>query len=105
MQASAPRPLVSSWMRVVDILLHEIERLGAGRLRHRQALRHRVDGDHALGAEQEGAADRELADRAAAPDGDRVAVLDVAELGRHVAGREDVGEEQHLLVGQARPAP
>ena len=33
--------------------------------------------------------------------GDRVAALDVAEIGRHVAGRKDVGEEQHLLVGQA----
>ena len=31
--------------------------------------------------------------------------LDVAEIGRHVAGREDVGQEQHLLVAQARPAP
>ena len=31
--------------------------------------------------------------------------LDVAELGAHVAGREDVGQEQHLLVGQACSAP
>ena len=50
--------------------------------------------DHALGPEQEGAADGELPDRAAAPDGDRVARLDVAVLGGHVAGREDVGEEE-----------
>jgi len=38
---------------------------------------------------------------AAAPDGDRVAGLDAAVLRRHVAGGEDVGQEQHLLVGQA----
>ena len=41
------------------------------------------------------------ADRAAAPDGHRVAGLDLGVLRGHVAGREDVGEEQHLLVGQA----
>ena len=45
--------------------------------------------------------DRELADRAGAPDGDHLAGLDVAHLRAHVAGREDVGEEQHLLVGEA----
>ena len=66
--------------------------------RQREPLGHRVDRDDALGAEQEGAADRELADRTAAPDRDRLAAFDVAELGAHVAGREDVGEEQHLLV-------
>ena len=47
-----------------------------------------------LGAEHVGAADGELADRAAAPDGDGVAGLDVAVLGGHVAGGEDVGEEE-----------
>ena len=56
--------------------------------RKRQPLGHRIDGDDALGAEQEGAADRELADRAAAPDRDRLAAFDVAEVRRHVAGRE-----------------
>ena len=65
---------------VVDILLHEIERLGAGLARQRQTLRHGVDRDHPLGAEQEGAADRELADRPAAPDRDGLAALDVAEI-------------------------
>ena len=57
--------------------------------------------DHALGAQQEGALDRKQPDRAAAPDRDRVAGLDVAHLRAHVAGRQDVGEEQHLLVGEA----
>jgi hypothetical protein len=59
-----------------------------------------VDRDHPLGAEQHGAGDRELADRAGAPDGDRPRRPDVAHLGAHVAGREDVRQEQHLLVGQ-----
>ena len=40
-------------------------------------------------------------DRPASPDRDRVARLDVAHLGAHVAGRQDVGEEEHLLVGEA----
>ena len=53
------------------------------------------------GAEQERAANGELPDRAAAPDRDRVARLDVAELGGHVAGRKDVRQEQDLLVGEA----
>ena len=49
--------------------------------------------------------DREQADRPAAPHRDRVARLDVAVLRGHVAGRQNVGEEQHLLVGQRRAAP
>jgi hypothetical protein len=34
------------------------------------------------------------------PDGDDVAVLDVAHLRAHVAGGQDVREEQHLLVAE-----
>jgi hypothetical protein len=45
-----------------------------------------------------GTGDRELADRSGAEDGDDLAATDVAELGAHVAGREDVREEQDLLV-------
>ena len=74
---------------------------GAAGLRHGEALRHAVDADHLLGAEQDGAADRHLADRPGAPDRDRVGGLDVALHGRLPAGREDVAEEQHLLVGEA----
>ena len=86
---------------VVNILLHEIDRLGAGFARERKALGHGIDGENASGAEQEGAADRELPDRAAAPDRDRLAAFQVAEIRRHVAGREDVGQEKDLLVAQA----
>ena len=70
-------------------------------VRHAQAVVEPVDRDHPLGAEQVGALDRELADRAAAPDRDDVAGLDAAHVGGHVAGREDVGEKQHLVVVQA----
>ena len=40
-----------------------------------------------------------LADRTAAPDRDGVTRLDVALLGGHVAGGEDVRQEEHLVVG------
>ena len=75
--------------------------IGAAGPRHGEALGHAVDRDHLLGAEQHGAADRHLPDRAAAPDRDRVGRLDVALHRGLPAGREDVAEEQHLLVGEA----
>ena len=59
-----------------------------------------VDRDHLLGAEHHGAGDRELADRARPEDRDRLAAGDVAEVRAHEARRQDVREEQHLLVGQ-----
>ena len=86
---------------VIDIGLREIDRLGAAGFRHRQPLGHLVDRDHAAGAQHQRRADGELADRSAAPDRDGVARLDLRILGRHVAGREDVREEQRLLVGDA----
>ena len=46
----------------------------------RQPLGDRVDGDDPLGAEEESAFDGELADRPAAPDGNRVAWSDIAEV-------------------------
>jgi hypothetical protein len=41
-----------------------------------------------------------LPDGTAAPDGDRLAALDVAEFGGHVSRWKNVGEEQHLLIRQ-----
>src|SRR5919202_3931144 len=70
-------------------------------LGHPEPLRDAVDGDNALGAEQVGALDRELPHRTAAPHCDHIARLNVARLGSHVAGRENVGEKQDLLVGEA----
>jgi hypothetical protein len=77
MQASAPRQLLDA---LVDVLLAEIERFGSSAPRERQALSDRVDRDDAFRAEEEGAADRELPDRPVAPDRDRIAFLNVAEL-------------------------
>src|SRR5690606_7260561 len=74
---------------------------GAAGPRHAQAFRHAVDGDDLLGPEQQGAADRELADRTRAPYGDRVGRLDVALHRRLPAGSEDVAEEQRPLVREA----
>jgi len=91
MQWSGPRP--------PDLL--EIDDVGAGGLGHFQAAGPVIDGDDALGAQEEATLDAELAHRAQAPDGDRVALLDVAVLGRLVGRREDVGEEQDLFVVEA----
>ena len=102
MQASGPRPPVISSQRVLDIDRFVVERLGADRFRLAQPLGEAIDGDHAPRAEQHGARDREQADRPAAPHRDRVARLDVAVLRGHVAGRQNVGEKQHLLVAQRR---
>ena len=94
------RPLAGG--EVVQALDHalflEVDRGGPAGLGHRQALGHAVDRDHLPGAEQDRAADAELADRSAAPDRDRVGRLDVALHGRLPAGREYVAEKQHLLV-------
>ena len=61
-----------------------------------------VDGDDVARAEQPGAHDRRQADRAGADDGDDVAGLDRAvEHADLVAGGQDVGEHQQLLVGDA----
>ena len=99
MQESGPIPghLLQGLDYVVYLLV--VDGLGSAFFGHLQTVVEAVDGNHALGAEHESAADRELADRAAAPDGDRVARLDVAVLRAHVSGRENVGQEEHLLVG------
>jgi hypothetical protein len=68
--------------------------------RHLQAFRNRVDRDHPLRPQQEGAADGELADGTTAPDGDGVALLDIAIFRRHVAGWKNVRQEQHLFIRQ-----
>src|SRR4051812_30060034 len=70
---------------LVNVLLHEVEHLGAGSFGHGHTIRDGFDGDDATSTQEEGAADGKLADWPAAPYRDRVAVLDVAELGPHVA--------------------
>ena len=83
---------------VVDVRLRVVDRDRAALRREPQAFGEAVNRDDALGAQEEGALDGEQPDGAAAPDGDRVAGAYVAVLRGHVAGREDVGEEEHLLV-------
>ena len=63
---------------VEHALFVEVDRDRAAGARHLEPFGHVVDRDHLLGAEHHGAADRELADRARAPDRDRVGRLDVA---------------------------
>ncbi len=64
-----------------------------------------IDRDDAIRAEQSGARDRELSDGTRAPHRDHLSRLDVAHLGTHVAGRKNVGEEEHLLIAQVRWYP
>ena len=77
-----------------------VNRLRARFLRQLESLGNVIDGDHTLRPQQERRLDREQSDRAAAPDGNRVAFLNVAVFRRFVTGRKDVGQEQNLLVGQ-----
>src|SRR4051812_16908030 len=86
---------------VVDIFLHEIEGLGAALARQIQPFGNSINSNDAFGAEQEGALDRELANRSTSPDGNSFSASDAAELGSHVAGRKNVREKKDLLVAQA----
>jgi hypothetical protein len=60
-----------------------------------------VERDHPFRAQHVRAADGELSDRSATPHRDNIAALDVAILRGHESGREDVREEQCLVVAQA----
>src|SRR3954453_11247967 len=84
-----------------DALLIEIKGNRAAGFRHAEALRQMIDGDDLPGAEQYRAADRHLADGTAAPNRDRIRRLDVALNGGLPPRRENVAEEENLLVGKA----
>jgi hypothetical protein len=84
--------------RLHNISLIEVERFGTGLSRHLQSLGNGIDGDDTSCPQHEAAANRELRDRTAAPDGNRIPLANVAVLSPHVAGWEDVGEEDDLLV-------
>ena len=96
-RAAAVRQFLNA---VIDVLFQEIERLRARLAGQCQPLRHGVDRQNPLGAQQEATADCHLPDRPAAPDRDRVAWLDVAEFRPHIPGRKDVRKKQHLFVGE-----
>ncbi len=101
MQASGPASASQLFQRLDQIRrLRIVDDFGAAFLRQPQPLRNAIDADHLARAQHLGAANGELSDRSAAPDRDDVTVLDIAVLGRHVAGREDVAQEEHLLVLQ-----
>ena len=101
MHFSGPLPPVSSFSRSSTLSSSKLIVIAPPASRHVRRSGTLSMQITCFGAEQHGAADRELADRAGAPDRDRVGRLDVALHRRLPAGREDVAEEQHLLVGQA----
>ena len=91
----------SEFAQGVQHVVAVLDRDRARRLRHRQPLRHAIDRIHLRRAEQQRAADGELAHRSATPHRHhRVARPDVAIFRRHVAGRKNIRQEQHLLVRQ-----
>src|SRR3954470_5993110 len=82
-----------------DTFFFKVDRNRAACLGHREALRETINRDDLFGPEQHSASDSHLPDRAAAPDRDSVGRLDVA-LNRSLpAGREYIGQEQQLFVG------
>ena len=81
-----------------DALLFKIDRDGAAGARHAETLGQTVNRNDLLCAEQDGAADRHLADRSRTPDRHRIGRLDVALHRRLPSGRENIAEEQHFLV-------
>ncbi len=95
---ASSRPL---HQHVVHVGLLVIDGLRSSVPGHLQALGNPIDRQHLLRTEQEGASDRKLPHRAAPPNGDRIARLNVAVFSGHVAGRENVREEQDLLIGQS----
>ena len=103
MHVSGPRPAVSSLSvsRTGELLV--VDDVGRSRplRRHPEPVGKPVDRDDPLGAEHPGAGDGELSDGSTSPHGHHVARLDVAHLRTHVAGRQDVRQEQHLLVRHA----
>ncbi len=88
---------------LLNIHIFEVECVrGTGFLTsHLQPVRVAVDGDHTRGAQQVGAGDCQLPHRSASPNGDDIAGFDVAHLSAHVCRWKNIGEEKHLVIGQA----
>ena len=85
---------------LVDIFLHEIDGFSACFACERQALGDRIDRQHAAGAQQKRASDRELADRAAPPYRNRFTSFEGSEISSHVSGGKDVRKEQDLIIAE-----
>ena len=90
--------------RLDGVLLLEVDHLGplARAMSSREAMRSTAKTRPAPLSMR--ADDGELPDRAAAEDRHGVAGLDLGQLGAEVAGREDVGEHDRLVVGRPRRA-
>ena len=84
-----------------DARLLVVDDLGSEPAGEFQAARIMVDGDDA-GADDPRALHREEPDRTAAPDRDRVALLDLGIHRRHPAGGQDVGEKS--TCSSSRPS-
>ena len=76
----------------------EIHDLGALRLRHVEPIVDGVDSEHAGSAHELGAGDGELSNRPAAEHGHDVALFDLGDVGPEIARREDVREQNGLIV-------
>src|SRR4029453_4079470 len=83
-----------------DALALEVDSRRAPCFGHGEPLRQSIDGHNLFRAEQEGAADRHLSDRAAAPYSYGVAWLDVALNGALPSRGENIAEKKNLLVGE-----
>ena len=59
-----------------------------------------VDSDHPRCPQHECAGDSKLSDRAAAPDGNNIALGDLRVFGSHVSSGKNVGEEEDLFIGK-----
>ncbi|MCY1407496.1 hypothetical protein D9M71_228000 [compost metagenome] len=91
--------------RLHRVLLVEIDDLRALLPGHAQAVVMPVDGEDPRRAHQPRAGDGELAHRAAAEHRHRVPRRDLGQAGAEVAGGEDVGEQDRLVVADVAGQP
>gem|GEM_PF-4894504 len=84
--------------RLHRMLAVEVDHLGPLAAGGGQPVLDAVDGEHAAGAEQPGGEDRELSHRAAPEHRHGVAVADLGDVGAEIAGGEDVGDQNRVLV-------
>ena len=85
--------------RVDRVVGREVDRLRAGATGHVEPVAMLVDAQDPPGAHQSRADDAEDAHRTRAEHGNGVALADVGQRGAEPAGREDVREQDRLLVG------
>jgi len=101
MHASGAATARQIFEHLEDIVFFVIDRIrGAGFIScHGESVRKTIDGDHAVSTKQLGAGNRKLTYRSGTPDCDDLTASDVAHIGAHVAGGQDVRKKEHLVVG------